>query len=113
MITHHPCLCPTGNEICVIKRLVPQKANYNYIQLVLEAITNIYGFSSHNYHLQQVVFWIVSVSMADFSRNSQFCFWRTFWENETKGKLSDSLEAHLKYAFLSRLFFLTNTFLFL
>lgn len=54
MITHHPCLCPTGNEICVIKRLVPQKANYNYIQLVLEAITNIYGFSSHNYHLQQV-----------------------------------------------------------
>lgn len=51
------------------------------------------------------VFWIVSVSMADISRNSQFCFWRTFWENETKGKLSDSLEAHLKYAFLSHLFF--------
>lgn len=60
------------------------------------------------------VFWIVSVSMADISRNSQFCFWRTFWENETKGKLSDSLEAHLKYAFPSHIFFfLTNTFLFL
>lgn len=25
MITHHPHLCPTGNELCVIKRLVPQK----------------------------------------------------------------------------------------